>query len=62
MLLALAAGRFVVALVREGAFAPDEATPEAAGPEPDRCTVVTRSGVRCTRPAEPGADTCWQHG
>jgi hypothetical protein len=30
-----------------------------AGP---RCAGVTRSGRRCTRPAEPGSTTCWQHG
>jgi hypothetical protein len=68
LLLVLAAGGFVFALVQEGAFAPcrdaegpDEAPPEGAGSEPARCTAVTRSGNRCTRPAEPGAETCWQH-
>lgn len=26
-----------------------------------RCQARTRSGKRCTRPAEPGSDHCWQH-
>ena len=34
--------------------------PEATA-EPRRCAAVTKSGKRCTRPAEPGSDYCWQH-
>jgi hypothetical protein len=26
-----------------------------------QCAATTQSGVRCTRPAEPGTRHCWQH-
>ena len=41
-----------------------DAGPEAAeekDSEEARCQAHTRSGKRCTRPAEPGSDYCWQH-
>jgi|GEM_PF-2418564 len=36
---------------------------EGSGPdaEPRRCAGMTKSGKRCSRPAEPGSDYCWQH-
>jgi HAMP domain-containing protein len=37
-------------------------TSEAAGQAVGRCIATTQSGARCTRPAEPGASHCWQHG
>ena len=35
---------------------------EAVGEAVERCLATTRSGARCTRPAEPGSRHCWQHG
>lgn len=34
----------------------------AADWDESRCTALTHEGKRCSRPAEPGSDRCWQHG
>lgn len=34
----------------------------AADWDESRCTALTQEGKRCSRPAEPGSDRCWQHG
>jgi hypothetical protein len=46
-----------------GAAAAPEASPSGpqATAEPRRCAGLTQSGKRCSRPAEPGSDYCWQH-
>jgi hypothetical protein len=36
-----------------------ESAPTSAAEE--QCAATTQSGVRCTRPAEPGTRHCWQH-
>ena len=73
LLLVLGAGWLVYDLLEEGAAARRDSVDggdggaaarrsvvsPVAGP---RCAGVTRSGRRCTRPAEPGSTTCWQHG
>jgi hypothetical protein len=54
---------------RRGAAGASVAGPAAARPapaprptaEPPRCAATTRSGKRCTRPAEEGSRFCWQH-
>jgi hypothetical protein len=40
------------------------AAPEApaATAEPPICAGRTKSGKRCSRPAQPGSRYCWQHG
>lgn len=41
---------------------PDPAAAAGAPDEPrPRCAAETRSGRRCSRPAEPGSQYCWQH-
>ncbi|MGD2115969.1 MAG: hypothetical protein PVG07_13000 [Acidobacteriota bacterium] len=35
---------------------------EPSTTEPRACAGKTRSGKRCSRPAQPGSRYCWQHG
>ncbi len=57
-LLAVGAALFAASLLRtEG----DGGRRPAAPAGPRRCGALTRSGGRCSRPAEPGSDRCWQH-
>ncbi len=36
--------------------------PQETSAEPPVCAGRTKSGKRCSRPAQPGSKYCWQHG
>lgn len=40
---------------------PGAAAESGEAAEPARCAAVTQGGTRCSREAEPGSATCWQH-
>lgn len=58
--LAAGLGLFGASLLRTERRASEGSgsAPAAAG----ACAARTRSGAPCSRPAEPGAEFCWQHG
>lgn len=61
MVLAAAVGAFARALLEaERKRAPSE-TSRSDAHDPT-CRAETKSGARCSRPAEPGSAYCWQHG
>ncbi len=59
VLVALGAGILASSLLRTERGG--EAPPQPRRHGEARCSGRTRSGGRCSRPAEPGSDRCWQH-